>query len=241
MVFLSIFFIFSHILLVNASVPPIPTKRLKVITDKKFATINQTEAKELEPNFNRDGGISSNNESTNVADETVSTDATEIVETKINISSAAFDPCCSYHSSDHGSNNSNKKIDHFDGVENEVNEMKIIKGESTSSEWNSRHLNVISNVGQLSTQLPAQSSSASSASTSFSSFRYPNATNNSSNFPTRKSTAGGSISAIKLRSCFSGTGIESRSLRKTSLTKDGRRMRKKKKDTGLKRKKSKVF
>lgn len=177
--------------------------------------------------------------STNAVDETV---ATDVIGTKINISSAAFDPCCSYISSEHESNNSNKNIEHFDGVENEINEMKIMKSESTTSEWNSCHLNVISNVGLLSTQLPAQSSSAPCASTSFNSFKYPNVTNKPTNFPTRKSTPGGSISAIKLRSTFSGTGIESRSLRKTTLTKDGRRMRKKKKDTGgLKRKKSKVF
>lgn len=182
-----------------------------------------------------------NNETTNVGDETVATDAIPIVETNINISSAPFDPCCSYHSSDHESNNSNKKVDRVDGVENEVNELKIMKGDSTSSEWNSRHLNVICNVGHLSGQIPPQSSSASCDSTSFNSFKYLNATNKSTNFPTRKSSTGGSISGIKLRSGFNGTGIESRSLRKTSLIKDGRRMRKKKKDTGLKRKKSKVF
>lgn len=250
MIFFEIFLVllysfpFIHIFvyfLVNPSVPAIPTKRLKVIADKKFATINQKEAKELEANFNRDDSITMINETTNAGDETVATYATPILETSINISSAPFDPCCSYHSSDRESNISSKMVDRVDGVENEVDKMKITKDDSTSSEWNSRHHNVVCNIGHLSGQPSPQSSTASCDSTLFKSFKYLNATNKSTNFPTIKSSAGGSISGIKLRSGFNSTGIESRSLRKPSLTKDGRRMRKKKKDTGLKRKKSKVF
>lgn len=100
---------------------------------------------------------------------------------------------------------------------------------------------------------------------SFNPFKYPNAPKKSGNF-LRKTTASTSSmlinpstivvqnskvksSAIKLRSSYSGAGLSNngsrlKSLRKPSVTKDGRRMKKKKSlkaDTGVKRKKSKVF
>lgn len=95
---------------------------------------------------------------------------------------------------------------------------------------------------------------------SFHSFKYPNTVIKPGNF-LRKSSATTSMllnqssivqnnkigSTIKLRSSFSGAGTNGsrlKSLRRTSLTKDGRRMKKKKSlkaDSSLKRKKSKVF
>lgn len=165
-------------------VPPIPTKRPKVIT--KFQTTDQTDLKdspiESDMNLFKSGNLKKD-------DCIIVTTSTGI--TSSDDPSTTFDPnmpSCSYQT------------------------------HSSSS---------------------THSSSAASASTSFNSFKYPTAANKSGVFQRKATASNATISAIKLR-----TNIESRSLRKSSLTKDGRRMKKKKTlkaDTGLKRKKSKVF
>lgn len=101
-------------------------------------------------------------------------------------------------------------------------------------------------------------------SSSFNPFKFPNAPKKPGNFLRKSSATTSSMligqssivqstkiksSAIKLRSGFNSAGSSSgssrlKSLRKSSLTKDGRRLKKKKSlkaDTGIKRKKSKVF
>lgn len=181
----------QFLLTVNpATIPPIPTKRPKVIANKKLT--DPTDVKELETdltifknaNLKKDDGL--------IPNTATATEIIPSIEPNTQTTATTFDPnipCCSY-------------------------------------------------------QLPPQSStSTSTTATTFNSFKYPtNVVNKTGTFQ-RKSSAS-SVSAIKLRSSFSGAGIESRTLRKSSLTKDGRRMKKKKTlkaDTGLKRKKSKVF
>lgn len=101
-------------------------------------------------------------------------------------------------------------------------------------------------------------------SSSFNPFKFPNVPKKPGNFLRKSSASTSSMligqssivqntkiksSAIKLRSGFNSAGTSSggsrlKSLRKSSLTKDGRRLKKKKSlkaDTGIKRKKSKVF
>lgn len=200
-----------------ATVPPIPTKRPKVITNKKFlSTDNQTDIKELSHetginnpmksvNFKKDDGLSSPALNAGIVitcDETIQSNASNL-ELNRNAAAITFDPnipCCSY-------------------------QLPPQSSSATAS---------------------AASSSSSSATSSLNTFKYPNVVNKTGTFARKPITTNptSTLSAIKLRSGFSNATVETRSFRKSSLAKDGRRMKKKKSlkaDTGLKRKKSKVF
>lgn len=191
----------------TSAAPPIPTKRQKVVANKKFSVGDKVETKDstIDLDMNAMNNLNIKSDDVNPMAQNVSASETEDLSAFIDQPTTSFDPnmpCCSY---------------------------------------------------QL---LPQPSSS-------FNPFKYPNVPKKSTSF-LRKSTASTSSmlisqssiaqnakvksSAIKLRGGFNSAGSTSngsrlKSLRKSSLTKDGRRMKKKKSlkaDTG-KRKKSKVF
>lgn len=190
----------------TSTVPPIPTKRQKVVVNKKFGGVDKTESKDtvgLDLDMN---AMSNLNLKSDDVPATAPNTATEDLTAFIDQPTTSFDPdmpCCSY-------------------------------------------------------QILPQTSS------SFNPFKYPNASKKTGNFLRKSSSSTSSVlinqssigpntkvksSAIKLRSGYNSanstnSGSRLKSLRKSSLTKDGRRMRKKKTlkaDTGIKRKKSKVF
>lgn len=193
----------------TSTAPPIPTKRQKVVVNKKFATIDKTETKEsaLDLDMNAMNSLNlKSDDGVTVSAQNLTVSPTEDLSAFIDQpTTAPFDPnipCCSY-------------------------------------------------------QILPQTSS------SFNPFKYPNAPKKAGNF-LRKTSASTSLlinqssimqnnkiksSAIKLRSGFSGAGPSNsgsrlKSLRKSSLIKDGLRMKKKKTlkaDSSMKRKKSKVF
>lgn len=183
----------------TSTAPLIPTKRQKVVINKKFSVGDKAETKDptLELGMNTIDAIASTSNTT--------VPTSDDLSALIDQPTTSFDPdipCCSY-------------------------------------------------------QILPQSSS-------FNPFKYPNAPKKSGNFLRKSSASTSSIllsqstivqatkmkgSAIKLRGAFNSASSSSggtllKSLRKSNLTKDGRRMKKKKllkADAGLKRKKSKVF
>lgn len=206
----------------TSTTAPIPTKRQKVVVNKKFTVCEKVEPKDATGTLDLDmNAISNLNlKSDDVPGNITPNTAVSVSEVELSAfidqpsTTSSFDPdvpCCSY---------------------------------------------------QL---LPQPSSSASaSASAPFNPFKFPNAPKKPGNFLRKSSASTSSMligqssivqstkiksSAIKLRSGFNSAGSSSggsrlKSLRKSSLTKDGRRLKKKKSlkaDTGLKRKKSKVF
>ncbi|XP_031618477.1 cytosolic carboxypeptidase-like protein 5 [Contarinia nasturtii] len=193
----------------STSAAPIPTKRQKVVTNKKFNVGDKVDTKDspLDLDMNAISTLNLKSDDVNTMPQNVSASVTEDLSAFIDQPTTSFDPdlpCCSY---------------------------------------------------QL---LPQPSSS-------FNPFKYPNVPKKSGTFllPRKSSASTSSIlisqssivqstkvksSAIKLRGGFNSAGSSSngtrlKSLRKSSLTKDGRRMKKKKSlkaDAG-KRKKPKVF
>lgn len=191
----------------TSTATPIPTKRQKVVTNKKFTVTDKTEVKDSDLDMNAMSNLNiKSDDIPATTSNTPSISTTEDLTAFIDQTSTAFDPnipCCSY---------------------------------------------------QI---LPQPSSS-------FNPFKYPNTSKKPGNYLRKSSASTSSMlinqtsivqntkiksSAIKLRSSFnsagsSNNGARLKSLGKSSLTKDGRRMKKKKSlkaDTGIKRKKSKVF
>lgn len=195
----------------TSTAPPIPTKRQKVVVNKKFGSgsgADKVEPKDLSVGLDLDMSAMSNlNLKSDDVLATTPNTATEELTAFIDQPTTSFDPdmpCCSY-------------------------------------------------------QILPQTSSSS-----FNPFKYPNVPKKTGNFLRKSSSSTSSVlinqssigqstkiksSAIKLRSGYNSasstsSGSRLKSLRKSSLTKDGRRMKKKKTlkaDTGIKRKKSKVF
>lgn len=194
----------------TSTAPPIPTKRQKVVVNKKFATNDKVEPKEssldLDMNALNSLNLKLDDSATVSAQNVASSASAEDLTAFIDQPTTSFDPnmpCCSY-------------------------------------------------------QILPQTSS------SFNPFKYPNAPKKASNFLRKtnastpmlinqssimQSTKIKSCKVPKLRSGFSGAGPSNggsrlKSLRKSSLIKDGLRMKKKKTlkaDSSMKRKKSKVF